>query len=149
MGILLLVLAGVVFFCNRQKFLRFMLITGGSIAAASLFYRIIPNPYELTHLPEYAILSILIVQAIKVRERTNPIQPTGRHYDTVMRLRCTERNRANSLYFQSAMLTVAVGTIDEFYQGILPVRCFVWYDILLNGLGGVMGLAIVWGVSRD
>ena len=66
-GGLLIVLAGGIFFCDRQKFLRFALITGGSVAASYLFYRIIPNPYELTHLPEYAIF-----------ERTNNASTPGR-----------------------------------------------------------------------
>lgn len=149
MGILLIVLVGGVFFYNRAKFLRFMLITGGSIATASFFYRVVPNPYELTHLPEYAILSILMVRAIKMGEGTNTVQCTGRHYSTFLRLRQTERSGANLLYFQSAVFTTALGTVDELYQGLLPSRSFIWYDILLNGLGGVLGLAIVWGISRE
>jgi hypothetical protein len=148
MGILVIVLAGGVFFYNRRKFLRFVLVTGASIAAASLFYHIIPNPYELTHLPEYAVLSVLIVRAIRVGEGTNSVQCTGRHYSTVFRLRRTERSGANLLYFQSAVFTTALGTVDELYQGLLPSRSFIWYDILLNGLGGFLGLTIVWGMTR-
>lgn len=148
MGILLLVLAGGVFVYNRRRFLRFMLITGGSIAGASLFYRIIPNPYELTHLPEYGVLSVLIVRAIRVGEGTNRVQCTERHYSTVLRQRRTERSGANLLYFRSAVFTTALGTVDELYQGLLLGRSFIWYDILLNGLGGVLGLMIVWGMSR-
>ena len=149
MGILLIVLAGGVFFYNRQKFLRFVLITGGSITVSFLFYRVIPNPYELTHLPEYAILSMLIVRAIKAGEGTNSVQCAGRHYPSVLLQRGTERGGANSLYFQSAVFTTALGTVDELYQGLLPSRCFIWYDILLNGLGGILGLTIVWGISKE
>ena len=65
LGALLLFLAGGVFFFNRRKFFSFVFIIGGIIFCAILFYFIIPNPYELTHLPEYAILSILIMKAIK------------------------------------------------------------------------------------
>ena len=36
MGILLIALAGGIFFYNKRKFLRYILITVGSIAAASL-----------------------------------------------------------------------------------------------------------------
>ena len=43
---------------------------GGLIGVSCLFYFIIPNPYELTHLPEYAILSILIIQALKEEKGT-------------------------------------------------------------------------------
>jgi glycopeptide antibiotics resistance protein len=42
-----------------------------------------------------------------------------------------------------------LGTIDELYQGILPLRCFTWYDIFLNGIGGLLGLTIFWGIARE
>lgn len=150
MGILLIVVAGGVFFYNRRKFLRFLLIAGGSILAASLFYRIVPNPYELTHLPEYGILSILTMQALKggegaSREKANGIDarwnvgPEPEKGVTTF----------NSLYLRSAVLTAAFGITDELYQGLLSTRCFIWYDILLNGFGGVLGLAILWGISKE
>ena len=150
MGIFLLVLAGGIFYYNRRKFLRFVLISFGSIAALSLFYLVIPNPYELTHLPEYGILSILTMQALKggegsSRKKVNVIDArpyispeTGRGASTL-----------NCLYFGSAVLTMAFGATDDLYQGLLPTRCFIWYDILLNGLGGVLGLAILWGISKE
>jgi len=47
------------------------------------------------------------------------------------------------------MITGVLGTIDELYQGILPLRYFTWYDILLNGLGGLLGLTIFWGANRE
>jgi glycopeptide antibiotics resistance protein len=46
------------------------------------------------------------------------------------------------------VFTTALGTVDELYQGLLVGRSFIWYDILLNGLGGVLGLMIIWGMSR-
>ncbi|MBA7662510.1 hypothetical protein ES703_70539 [subsurface metagenome] len=131
-GILLIVLAGAIFFYNRRKFPSFILIMGGLIAFASLFYLIIPNPYELTHLPEYAILAMLILHAVKGGE--------GRR---------REKENETYLYFRSAMITGVLGTIDELYQGILPLRYFTWYDILLNGLGGLLGLTIFWGANRE
>ena len=132
MGLLLIVLAGVIFFYNRQKFFRFILIIGGSITASSLFYFIIPNPYELTHLPEYAVLGLLMVRAIK--GDTVPLR---------------EQSGANFLYLRSAGVTSAIGAMDELYQGLLPGRDFTWYDILLNGLGALLGLTIFWGISRE
>ena len=132
MGLLLIVFAGGIFFYNRQKFFRFILIIGGSITTSSLFYCIIPNPYELTHLPEYAILGLLMVRAIK--GDTAPLK---------------ERDGANSLYLRSAGFTCAIGTMDELYQGLLPGRYFTWYDIMLNGLGALLGLTIFWGISRE
>jgi hypothetical protein len=132
MGLLLIVLAGGIFFYNRQKFFRFILIIGGLITASSLFYFIIPNPYELTHLPEYAVLGLLMVRAIK--GDTVPLR---------------ERNGANFLYLRSAGVTSAIGAMDELYQWLIPGRYFTWYDILLNSLGALLGLTIFWGISRE
>ncbi|UCF71816.1 MAG: VanZ family protein [Deltaproteobacteria bacterium] len=132
MGVLLLISAGTIFFYNIQKFPSFALIVGGFISFASLFYFIVPNPYELTHLPEYAILGILTQHAIKARDRA-------------------ERENASETYFylRSALITGAIGTIDEVYQGILPLRYFAWYDIFLNWLGGLLGLALLWGINKE
>jgi len=102
------------------------------IAVASLFYLIIPNPYELTHLPEYAILGILILYAVKGGD--------GRRREKV---------NESYYYFRSAMITGLLGTIDELYQGILPLRYFTWYDVFLNGIGGLLGLTIFWGINRE
>ena len=135
LGVLLIISAGAVFSYNRRKFPSFVLIIGGLIGFASLFYLVIPNPYELTHLPEYAILGILILHAIKEREgRERSIMP---------------RAKSKRVYFRSAMITGALGTIDELYQGILPLRYFAWRDIVLNGLGGLLGLTIFWALTRE
>jgi len=130
-GIFLIVSAGAIFFYNRRKFPSFVLIIAGFIAFSSLFYLIIPNPYELTHLPEYAILAMLILHAVKGGE--------GRKREKV---------NESYFYFRSAMITGVLGAIDELYQGILPLRCFIWYDVFLNGIGGLLGLTIFWGVNR-
>jgi len=53
------------------------------------------------------------------------------------------------IYFRSAAITGALGAIDELYQGLLPSRYFTWYDILLNVIGGLLGLTILWGIIRD
>jgi len=131
-GIFLIVTAGAIFICNRRKFRSLILIMGILIAVASLFYLIIPNPYELTHLPEYAILGILIVHAHK--------RGDGRRREKV---------NESYYYFRSAMITGLLGTIDELYQGILPLRYFTWYDVFLNGIGGLLGLTIFWGINRE
>jgi len=131
-GIFLIVSAGAIFFYNRRKFPSFILIIAGFIAFASLFYHIIPNPYELTHLPEYAILAILILHAVKGGD--------GKRREKV---------NESYFYFRSAMFTGVLGTIEELYQGILPLRHFIWYDVFLNGIGGLLGLTIFWGIKRE
>ena len=131
-GALLIFLAGCVFFLNRKKFPSFVFIIGGIITFSILFYLIIPNPYELTHLPEYAILSILIIKAIKGEKGKEK-----------------EKLNDTSIYFRSAAITGALGVIDELYQGVLPLRYFVWYDIFLNMVGGLFGLTILWGIIKE
>ncbi len=131
-GVLLIISAGAIFFFNIRKFPRFFLIIGALITFSSIFYLITPNPYELTHLPEYAILGILVMRAIKETE--------GRR---------REKMSETSSYLQSAAITCALGAIDELYQGILPSRFFAWYDIFLNGVGGLLGLTIFWGIRRE
>jgi len=130
-GALLIFLVGCVFFFNRIKFPSFILIIGGIIISAILFHLIIPNPYELTHLPEYAILSILIIQAIKKQKGKGK-----------------EKLSDTYIYFGSGAVTGALGAVDEIYQGLLPLRYFTWYDILLNVIGGLLGLTIFWGLNR-
>jgi len=53
------------------------------------------------------------------------------------------------VYFQSIAITAALGSIDELYQGVLSMRSFIWYDIFLNTLGGVLGLTLFWGLKRE
>ena len=142
-GIFLIVSAGVIFFYNRRKFPSFVLIIGGLIAFASLFYLIIPNPYELTHLPEYAILGILILHAVKGKDGRRREKVNESYFYPVREKKLHRLWRGvtftDRVYFRSAMITGVLGTIDELYQGILPLRYFTWYDVFLNGIGGLSG----------
>jgi VanZ family protein len=103
-------------------------LMGALIVASGLFFLFNPNPYELTHLPEYAILGILVIVAMKKGK---------------------EQGSENFLYVRSAAITVIAGIADELYQGVLPSRYFTWYDIILNGLGGLLGLTIYWGMKKE
>jgi VanZ family protein len=129
---LLLFLTGGILFFNRRRFFYFILVIGGLLTFAVLYYLFVPNPYKLTHLPEYAILSMLILQAIKG-----------------YRGKKKKNDNEKYLYFQSAAITTALGAIDELYQGALPLRYFAWHDILLDMVGGLLGLTIFWGITRE
>jgi glycopeptide antibiotics resistance protein len=127
-GIMLILSASSIFFYNRRKFLLYVTLMGALIVASGLFFLFNPNPYELTHLPEYAILGILVIVAMKKGK---------------------EQGSESFLYVRSAAITVIVGIADELYQGVLPSRYFTWYDIILNGLGGLLGLTIYWGMKKE
>jgi len=147
-GALLIISAAALFIYNRRRFLRFSFIMGCILTAAFLFYRTKLNPYELTHFPEYAILSILVIQAMKRRKSTPTEKVTG-GAEGMVTARATGESLHSYLYCKALAITVALGAIDELYQGLLPTRYFNVYDILLNGLGGVLGLTFVWGISRE
>ena len=128
------------FLIQKKKKSALFLISMGSIFLLSfILYRFIPNPYEFTHLPEYAILSILIVRALdKAKLRSSDAKK--------------EKNIRNAigknLYFLSGIITGLIGTVDEIYQYFLPNRHFTLYDIFLNILGGILGLLIFWVMKR-
>jgi len=127
-AVLLLFLAVATYLVNRRKFLPFTLILIGLTAFCYLFYLYNPNPYELTHLPEYAIMSILFNYAIRAGDRGG---------------------NKNYLFIRSGLITFILGAVDELYQGLLPLRYFRWYDIMLNALGGILGLTVFWVIDQD
>jgi len=127
-AVLLMFLAVVTYFVNRKKFLPFTLILSGLIAFCYFFYLSNPNPYELTHLPEYAIMSVLLNHAIRAGDRGE---------------------NKNYLLIRSGLITLILGAVDELYQGLLPLRYFRGYDIMLNALGGIFGLTVFWGIKQD
>ena len=128
LAVLLLSLAIVIYFVNRRKFLPFTLILSGLTAFCYFFYLYNPSPYELTHLPEYAIMSILLNHAIKAGGKKE-----DRDYFLI----------------RSGLITLILGAVDELYQELLPLRFFRGYDVVLNGLGGVLGLTVYWTIEQD
>ena len=134
MALLILILA-VGYLIHRGKKSALFLISIGSIFLLSfILYRFIPNPYEFTHLPEYAILSMLLVWALCNKK--------------VMGANTKKEKRLTSViiknpYFLSGIITGLIRTVDEIYQYFLPNRYFTLYDIFLNILGGTLGLLIL------
>jgi hypothetical protein len=127
-AVLLLFLAVAIYFVNRRKFLPFTLILGGLIAFCYIFYLFNPNPYELTHLPEYAIMGILFGNVTRAGKKGG---------------------NKNYFFIRSGLIILVLGTADEVYQGLLPLRFFRVYDIMLNALGGILGLIVFWGLKKD
>ena len=126
-ALLILTLAIVFLFYKRKKSVSFLISVAGIFFLSFIIYQFLPNPYEFTHLPEYAILSILVARALDKKKGA--------------RLR-------NNYYFLSGLITGVIGTGDEVYQYFLPVRFFTWYDIALNILGGILGLLIYWVIKK-
>ncbi len=139
-ALLILILAFGYLIHRRKKSALFLVSVGGIFLLSFIIYQFIPNPYEFTHLPEYAILSILIVWTLNKKK----LKSTDAKKEKNVRLTISKNP-----YFLSAIITGVIGTTDEIYQYFLPNRHFTWYDILLNILGGILGLLIFWGIKRE
>lgn len=141
LGALLLLAAGGIFLFRRERFARFVLLIAGILVVLYFFFRWKPNPYELTHLPEYAILGILSLRAFEHQHSSLGREAAGNPVSG-------RRSTKQSLYLKAAAFTAAVGLVDELYQGWLAGRHFTYYDLGLNALGGILGLTVLWAVSR-
>jgi len=126
-ALLILALAFRFLIYKRKKSALLLIFVAGIFLLSFIIYQFIPNPYEFTHLPEYAILSILIIKTLDKDKRNSFLK--------------------NS-YFLSGLSTGIIGIGDEIYQHFLPNRFFTWYDILLNILGGILGLLIFLGIKN-
>ncbi|HEB35593.1 hypothetical protein LCGC14_1100050 [marine sediment metagenome] len=136
---LILILALEFLIHRRKKSALFLVSVGGIFLLSFVIYQFIPNPYEFTHLPEYAILSMLIIRALgKEKVRSKSAEKEEKLKSVIIK---------NS-YFLSAMATGIIGTGDEIYQYFLPNRFFTLYDISLNILGGILGLLIYWRIRK-
>jgi len=138
---LIIIILGVYFLIQkRKKSIVFVASIGCIFLLSFAIYQFIPNPYEFIHLPEYAVLSMLIIWTLdKKKVENNRTQDKKNQKLKIIK----------SSYLLSACITGIMGTIDEIYQHFLPTRHFTWYDILLNILGGILGLLIFWGIMRN
>jgi len=142
---LILVLALVFLVRKKKKATVFLFSVVCIFALSFLIYKWLPNPYEFTHFPEYAVLSILIFSALSKEKKREAEQGSLQGKKITKKIKpLILRNP----YFASGAITGLVGTADEIYQYFLPKRAFTWYDILLNILGGILGLLIVWVMRK-
>lgn len=123
---------------GKKKSVVFLLSVCGIFLLSSITFHFIPNPYELTHLPEYAVLSMLIVRVLD----------KGRAHINLEKGRNLRSAIIKNPYVLSASITGIIGTGDEVYQNFLPNRYFTVYDIFLNILGGILGLLIFWRIKK-
>ena len=137
---LLILILAVLFFIHRmKKAILFSTSLAGIFLLSFILYQFLPNPYEFTHLPEYAVLSMLIVWAMDKKKMGISDSIEGKTKKSIV---------IKNPYFLSAFATGIVGTGDEIYQHFLPNRYFTVYDIFLNILGGILGLLVFWGIKR-
>lgn len=125
---LILTLAIVFLLHRRKKSVLFLISICVIFLLSFIIYQFLPNPYEFTHLPEYAILSLLIVRNLDKEKK---------------------RALVKNCYFLGGLITGVIGTGDEVYQHFLPMRYFTWYDIMLNILGGILGLLTYWAIKKS
>jgi len=147
---------GIIILVLRKKIsalFPFLFTTGIFLGSVALYLIFLPNPYEFTHYPEYAILSMLIINALeKNKDSSSGRNSAGKRGGGIRRSIGKKGNIKSRIiknpYFLSALLTGIIGTVDEIYQHFLPHRFFTWYDILLNIGGGILGLLIYWEVKK-
>jgi len=48
----------------------------------------------------------------------------------------------------AAGMTVACAFCDEFHQSMVPTRMGSGWDVLIDAMGGVVGLSVVWTIGR-
>ena len=138
-ALLTLTLALIFFIHRMKKAILFATSLGGIFLLSFILYQFLHNPYEFTHLPEYAVLSMLIAWALDKKKAE--IARSGKQ-------KAKKYAKIKNPYFLSALATGIVGTGDEIYQHFLPNRFFTVYDIFLNILGGILGLLVFWGIKR-
>jgi len=125
---------------KKKKSLIFLVSIGCIFLLSFIIYQFIPNPYEFTHLPEYAVLSMLIIWALNNKGEKSK--------DSHKNKKNNKSEVIKNPYILSVFITSTIGTIDEIFQHFLPNRFFTVYDIFLNILGGILGLLIFWGIRR-
>ena len=139
-ALLILAIATIYLIYRKKRSALFLIYVGGIFLLSFIIYQFIPNPYEFTHLPEYAILSILIVRVLDKKNVRNIGAEKEKNINSAA---------IKNSYFLSGAGTGFIGIVDEIYQYFLPNRYFTFYDIFLNILGGILGLLIFWGIKKS
>jgi len=85
---------------------------------------------KAAHVTEYAILALLVWRAL---QKPNAGNPRPWHWS----------------HARSALIVVALyATSDEIHQAFVPTRQASVWDVLLDTLGGALGLLFLWILGR-
>lgn len=98
-------------------------VIAGLYLAVWLFF--CQRPIEGIHLAQYAVMSCLAVAALR---------------DSLPR---------RWAYAAAGALVVASSWASELFQSVLPDRVYDLRDVALDGIGGMLGLALVWQSERS
>ena len=103
------------------------LISSLLVAVLAYFWFVFfhPTPAVGVHLLEYGVLAILIFRAVSLDRAPRPA------------------------VIITLALVVALGWFDEVIQYFLPDRYYDLSDVVINGVGGVLGLFCILGYRRD
>ena len=100
-----------------SRYFLFLLFIGMSF----IMLKLEKNPGEKIHLAEYAVLGVLLYNALKIDfDRFNP-----------------------KLYIYGCLICFLAGALDEIIQWLLPNRFFTLHDIFVNGLSGIIALLMI------
>ena len=107
-------------FRSKKHILRAVLLAGLILVVFCGSIVLLENPVERTHLIEYGILGGLLFWALG------------------------ESFKGPRLILYAVGISFGIGYIDEVVQWLLPNRYYDIHDIVLNGLGGGLGVLTVW-----
>lgn len=85
---------------------------------------------KAAHVTEYAILGLLVWRAVRKPDRANQHAWLWPH-------------AATALFF-----VALYATSDEIHQAFVPSRQASVWDVLLDTLGGALGLLFLWVIGR-
>ena len=129
---LLLLLVTVIAIAKTRSAVAFSKVGVGFISAILVavlaylwFVFFHPTPAVGVHLLEYGVLAILIFRAVSLDRAPRPA------------------------VIITLALVVALGWFDEVIQYFLPDRYYDLSDVVINGVGGVLGLLCILGYRRD
>jgi len=119
---------------SKKKAAIFLVSIGIILFCGFILGRFLFNPFEMTHFPEYGVLGILVMRALWLNKDSHTVKQK-------------KVSILQNSYFCGGLITGFIGTVEEIYQHFLPNRFFNWYDIVLNVVGGVLGLLIFWAMK--
>ena len=103
---------------QRERRLGVYLRLGMIAVAFTATLKALALPIEELHLVEYGLLGVFLFRA--VRHRASP----------------------GKAYLWGALAGAAVGLVDELIQGVVPNRYFGFHDVVVNGIGALLGSSV-------